>query len=122
MQQLEDSLQYVVKHPPGIQHTLGIQHGLGELDVPVTEGVPGELVEGIRSIVIAVFIKGGPSIPDGLVQLGQDPLFSKPEFCRVKGYTFRFKALYIAQNKFTCVPDLVDEEAISLYTLITNAH
>ena len=108
--------------PPGHGGGIGVQQGLGELDVPVAELVPGKLVEPVRRIVEAVFLQRGPDGLDGLVELGQDPGIGKAEVRRAGGHAPGIEVLGVRQDELARVPDLVDEEAVSLDAFVADPH
>jgi hypothetical protein len=78
VRELEQRLQRLHQGPAGaalggVGRMLAGEHGLGQLQVPVAELAPGELVDGLGGEVEAVGVDGLAHVGGGGVQPGGDP-------------------------------------------------
>ena len=108
MQQLQQALQHVQQHRAHILLLLLVlahQAALAQLDIPVAELAPREVVYILgRDAEIAVLHVGG-HLGDGAVQAGKNPLIGQKQLGGVDG----FPGLGVHQHEAGGVPDLVGE-------------
>ncbi len=92
-----------------------IHYRFGQLQVPVTELVPGELVQDACRDIEAIAIQGLAERFGGLVEFSQDPAV-----CQRQGHFAAVKAAILIfgvhQHKAAGVPQLVTEVAITFQT------
>ena len=86
---------------------------LGQLQIPVTEFAPGELVERHGAFVIAVAAQCLINSPGGFIQAVQNPFISLAQFQIAESETIRIEALKIHQRKAGRIPDFITEVAVA---------
>ncbi len=120
MEEFQDRFQYVPQNPSGDGCGIGIEQGLRELDIPVAEQVPGELIELVRSVVEPILLQSVSGRLNGLIELGQDPCVGQAELPGIGGRPSGSEALNVGQDELPRIPDLVDEEAVPLDALVAD--
>ena len=82
VQELQHLDEDVAEDVLGVLRTLALHPGLGQLDIPVTVGVPDKVVDlgGGHAQLVGVQILG--DLPDEAVQPGKDPLVLQLQLLR----------------------------------------
>src|SRR5580698_9132977 len=92
------------------------EHRLGELQIPTTEVLPEEMVEGSRCLVDAelgeALVRGGECRRESR----EDPAVVETRGSRssASGVGLANEPIEVLEREASSVPDLVDEEAIAL--------
>ncbi len=114
VQQPQQAFQYLDQRPARaapccrLDDVVGLQHGFRQLEVPVTELVPGEFVDGLRDEVepvgIEVPVNGGHRV----VESCTNPAVSRAQFDVTV-----VQLLRVHQHVARCIPELVAEVLVA---------
>ncbi len=124
MQQPQNLIQNVDQHGEGgllPALILGVEPGLGQLDIPVTVGIPNEVVDLLDGDAQLVLFQILRNLGDEGVQLGEHP--SVGNFQGIQGGKLVFRVLGQVHHDIAgSVPQLVGKVAHGLAPLGVEAH
>ena len=120
MQQTEQLVEHIQKHglrPAARPRVASLERGLGELDVPVTEGMPGELVEARGSLGKLERGEGAFHVLRDVLEAGENPPVGKRQPPLLQCRLFRVEVPEVEQDEAGRIPQLVGKGAVAIDAL-----